>query len=1006
MNGGRGTRATVIGMMLCAVVYPCLSVAADAPHDAAAIRSGDHPGFGRIIIDTNNQARYQLDQNGDHVVVRFTTPLTLGNPPHLPSNVTEMTTNGAVAELTLSHGALVRPARIAGRVVLDVFDPSDATRPVPPSVSAGAPAAKARGWPKRTTALPAKRAPSAAAASPNVKEKFIPAETAAVADRSITEVTKVAPPAVEPTPKAPATADKTPVAGQPLPPAADPGLVDMAHQTPPGRDALPEKDGPVVLVARRIKLPKSIEGSAFLVPFTATTGAAAFREGNVTLVVFDERRPVDMSALRDDPLFRSSSLQMLPGGTLFRIPLPANLSVAVAPVPQGWRIAALLAPPNPQPIVAATVAGALNLMAEQPSEVVSMADPETGATLLVGTQRRAGQGVAIGRRTAEFILRPTLQGVVVEPISDAMAMRPIKTGFSLSSNTGPLSLSPTTSTTAAMINAAHLTRWLDFSTMRTDALVRRFSNELAAAATSQPMARGAKHHLVAESMVALGFAAEAESMLHVAAEQDPREAASPDNAALTAIAALLAGRPQDADALDDPRLNGTDEIALWRAVRLAMRDEGSPAAAAAFAATAPLALLYPKPISDRILPLIVETMLRGGELAPAARLLDQRKDDPGLAYARALQRQAEGETDKALDMLDAIAAGHDQFDRSRAAVHAVELRLESHKIDKAQAADALDKLIYAWRGDERELALREHVADLRGQTGAWRVALSTLRQAEADFPDYAGSIHARMKDMFSGMAHSPDLQKIPPIDFVTMIDENADLAAVAGDEQGIDQPLADRLLALDLPERAKPVLRKLMASAATDVAKARFGATLATMEAREKHDVSALAALDASEARDLPADLVEQRTLIRAGALARNGDFAAATGLLSKLGTSDASAARAQVFEDAKDWAGAEQAWTDRVAKSFPASGSLDDGQTRTLLRLATATARAGDDANLTTLRKTYDGRVPAGSLGDMFRLLTAEPIRTSQDIQRSKQEVNLAASLPADLKALQAKTP
>jgi hypothetical protein len=38
-----------------------------------------------------------------------------------------------------------------------------------------------------------------------------------------------------------------------------------------------------------------------------------------------------------------------------------------------------------------------------------------------------------------------------------------------------------------------------------------------------------------------------------------------------------------------------------------------------------------------------------------------------------------------------------------------------------------------------------------------------------------------------------------------------------------------------------------------------------------------------------------------------------------------------------------------------------------------------------------------------MFRLLTAEPIRTSTDIERSQREMSLAASLPADLKALQA---
>ena len=58
-------------------------------------------------------------------------------------------------------------------------------------------------------------------------------------------------------------------------------------------------------------------------------------------------------------------------------------------------------------------------------------------------------------------------------------------------------------------------------------------------------------------------------------------------------------------------LNGTDDISLWRAVRQAMQDEGSPSAAAVFAATAPLALHYPKPIRDHILPLIARNNDQG-----------------------------------------------------------------------------------------------------------------------------------------------------------------------------------------------------------------------------------------------------------------------------------------------------------------------------------------------------------------------------------------------------------
>src|SRR6202012_495568 len=111
-----------------------------------------------------------------------------------------------------------------------------------------------------------------------------------------------------------------------------------------------------------------------------------------------------------------------------------------------------------------------------------------------------------------------------------------------------------------------------------------------------------------------------------------------------AIAALLAGRPGEAGAIADPRLTGTDDVALWRAIRLAMTDEGSPEAASAFAATAPLAFAYPPAIRDQILPLVMETMVAGGERATAGKLLAQRPNDPRLGFARAMLAQANGDT--------------------------------------------------------------------------------------------------------------------------------------------------------------------------------------------------------------------------------------------------------------------------------------------------------------------------------------------------------------------------
>jgi tetratricopeptide (TPR) repeat protein len=423
--------------------------------------------------------------------------------------------------------------------------------------------------------------------------------------------------------------------------------------------------------------------------------------------------------------------------------------------------------------------------------------------------------------------------------------------------------------TAALMDAASLTRRLNFSSLPADALLRLSVRQFDDAAAAKPLARPRRHLAAAQTLMALGLFAEAESLLHMAADQDPQQAASADTQTLTAIAALLAGRPEEAGALTDPKLDGTDEVALWRAVRQAMQDQGSPGAAAVFAATAPLVFQYPAPIRDHILPLIAETMVQGGAIEAAAHVLDQRKNDPKLAYARALLRQAEGDTGQALTMLDALANGHDQFDRARAAVRAVELRLATHQLDKTQAADALDKLLYAWRGDSRELALRERVADLRGQTGAWREALASLRRAETDFPEQAVPLSQRLKDTFVAMIRDQDAHPMPPIEFVSTIEENTDLLPDPGDDEAVEQPLADRLLALDLPDRAKPVLEKLLKQAKSAVAKARFGDSLATLDAREGDDAGAIAVLAASQNPSLPDDLAERRLILQANAVAR-----------------------------------------------------------------------------------------------------------------------------------------
>jgi hypothetical protein len=765
--------------------------------------------------------------------------------------------------------------------------------------------------------------------------------------------------------------------------------------------------GPLKLVAR-------LAGSTLTLPFASGTGAAAFRRGDDAVVVFDEQRPVDLSALRGDPVFASARVQVLPNATVLRLDLPATQALRLSRVAAGWVIneppvaqAGLLAPIRPHP-----AEGHLDLPATGASRVVSVPDPQTGVALLVGTQSTAGEAVALTRRTPEFELLDTFQGVVVEPLSDDDALRVVSTGFVLEAAGGrALALVPEDELTRAIIDAALLTRRWDFPPLPQEVLVRRLQLDTDAAASDPPQARTAHRLAAVQAAIALGMGVEAEALANLTAKDDGRAAEAPDAGGLAAVAALLAGRLGEADAIEDARLTGTDEVALWRAVRRAQLHEGAPEAAAVFAATLPLAVAYPASLRDRLLAPMAETMVLGGETEAARRLLAARKDDTALDTARAMLAEADGNHAAALEQYDRLAQSPDRPVRARAAVRAVELRLAGGALTAAKAADDLDKLLNAWRGDAREFAVRQRIADLRAHSGDWRGALAMLRDTAdgpvaASWPDKRDELRAQMRDLFTRALAADAQTPFAPVDLVTLVEANLDLLADGQDGAALAERLADRLMALNLPRRAGPLLQKLMEGTPPGAARAALGGRLALVLLAQDDPAGALTALSASTANDIPRPLQESRTLTFANATAARGALAPAVATLAALDTPAADEARAHLLEQAQDWPAAAAALSALAARTVPDDGTLDEVGARTLLRLASAGARSGDEALLARLRERDLPRMPQGKLADMFRVLTERPVANVPDLPRAAQETALARGLAADLKSLSPPSP
>ncbi len=951
------------------------------------MRVGTHDGFGRVVFEFAAPTPFKLQRDGDAVVLSFA---GAGQVPPAGGtrNIASVAGGAATATVTVAPGSTLRTMRLGNRVVVDVLDPAGAK----PAPSAKPPAARATAA-VRPAAEPAK--PSEAPVKPGVAAPALPTQAAAPEPMPSTAAHVLAPPAGLPTVVTPGTI-AVPAPVVPVVRDAGPAGPSPAAAVPPAPAAPPEAAEPMSLAATHTPLPPGETGSAALLPFGATVAAASFPHGGEAWLVFDARRPLDLTALGDDPMLAGATAQLLPHATLVRLKLPPGRTLSMEHKKDGWSLTLAAKPSAVPPLVPLSRPSRLLFAAAAMGQVVTVADPDTGQNLLVGTMQSGGAGVPVAYRVPEFSVLPSWQGVVVEPLSDRTQLRPVPEGFAI--ETGDALAAPPDSA-RALEDAAVLTRRFDFPAEPVASLLRRLQLQVADQGRAPAQARLEPRKRTAQTMLSLGLGAEAQALLSLAATEDPRAADDPDIAGLTGIASLMSSRPAEADGVLNPALTGSDEIALWRAVRATMLRPDSPEAAPVFAATMGLVLSYPAAMRTRLLPMAAETMAAGGNPAAADALLAKLPDEPLLALTRAMRLEAQGKAAEALTLYDALATGRDRLSSARAASRATLLRLASGALGPADAADALERQFLNWRGDDREETLRLRVASLRAQAGQWRQAFSLLRETAQLFPDAAPRIDAKMTALMGDLLHGSAAANLPPMELVSLAEENAELVGQA-DEAAVGLLLADKLMALDLPKRAGPIIGRMVAAAPAGAGRATLGARLAKMRLGEGDDAGAAAALSSSEAPDLPPELVEQRGLIDARLHARAHDVGGAAAILSGIDSDAADDLRATILGEAGDWHGAVAALGSMAARSVPPDGALTLAQQDILLRMASAQARAGDDASLRLLGMKEAARM-AGPRADMFRLLTAAPVSNVGDLKRAAGEVALARALPAALSAI-----
>ena len=706
-----------------------------------------------------------------------------------------------------------------------------------------------------------------------------------------------------------------------------------------------------------------------LLPFSPDVGVAAIRQPSGVVAYFDEARPLDLSAFQADPTFSRATVLMQPNYTELVLPIGPDQTVHFSRAPEGWRLALGDDRASVMNIPIETSKGELHFLISAPGRVLTVPDPASGATLLVGTDRLASSALVPARRSTNFILKRSEIGVFVAALSDRLSLRPIRGGFALFRDDGVDLAFTDRMPPASRASLPDQPRSFSVAPGSDRDQVRQLDQQRLAAAEAPARARLSPRLAVAQTMIALGMEREARTVLRVAFADDPDAQADPQARWLRAIAEALSD-PERASSLEDPSLPPTDETRLWRALTSASGRPSTEGDLAAIRTSIPLLLSYPNGLRD-VAASLAAPILLGGASHADLDAIEQLPSISGTTVIKANAVALHGDGAKALARLDALADDRDLKTSSDAILSAALLRARLHLISPASAADTLALHRLDWRATGQEGSVIMQEAELRRLAGQWPRAVELWREAERR-PDLADRARAQITSSLAALADPSVAAKLSPAEFVRVIGDCArELASRSEVATRLAPILADRLATLDLPAHATDVLREVLDATGPGPTKAAIGAKLASLLMEQNDLAGAHAVLDGSDAPGLPPELDRDRHLLLARVLDQQGAHDEALAAIAHDDSAQARNCRAAIYAAQGRWHEAKLTLS-TMSERFPKDGILQRDQADIVLRLATAASRDGDTDLLLRLARLTQGRFPDPDQQQSLDLMTA----------------------------------
>jgi tetratricopeptide (TPR) repeat protein len=972
------------------------------------VRTGVHDAYTRIVFDWPSKVPYQFDQTAGTATINFSSPaqISLGNlqnrPPKLVSSISSQASgSGVLVTLSIPETSRVRHFLSGPKVVVDVMKPTG--EPLPEQVATAQPKVE----PEPETKAQSEPAPAKPVANAATKLSAEPAPAPAPPAQPVTPVQTVE----APKPVADAAEGNKPTALTPPSRTKDSALSEAEQGSlneiagvkivdgsqPPG-----STPGAAAGAAGKVIKASAIDSGAdaigIRIDWDEPVAAAVFRRVGFLWVIFDKQTQMNIADLKTagGNIFRT--IEQIPNdsATVLRLATISGVNPSLKRDGLAWILEFRQQPIAPVTAIETTpqpnspIGARLFLPVTEPGKAIALTDPAIGDSLVVVPVIPLGYGIPRRYEYPQARILPSSQGLVIQPRADDLRVRPLRQGIEVTSSSG-LKISPVAAALAAeakldsgpMIRA--LSRLFDLEKWRQANLDTFEENKWKyqmAAATAKSTGKEKARLDMARFYFANGFGPEALGVLKIIAEDRPEVAETQEFRGLRGAINVLMGRYEDArEDLDHPSLDENDEARFWRATLQAY--EGDLFGAAAdLRRMAAITRPYPRALKIPLGTLIAEAAIELGDIKQARRYLESMhaaEPNPAEAsqidYVEGRLKELSGDFDGAVGKWEEVQEGPHRPSRAKAAVARTELLLKLKQIDDFEAIIELEKLRFAWRGDEFEFELLRRLGDLYIAVGDYRNGLRTLRQAATHFRDNekAPEVTQQMTDAFASLYLEDMADDLAPITAIALYDEFKELTPAGEEGDEMIRRLADRLVDVDLLDRAAALLQGQVEFRLEGSEKSRVGAQLALVHILAREFEQAIQTLDDSDSEDLPEELALQRHHLRARSLMGQERMEDALALLKDDKSMDADLLRMEMYWNDRDWVQASQS-LNRLLRAYEAKPNepLDDVQGQTVLNIAIAMTLSSNERGIDRLRRDFGAAMDDSRFRDAFRLIAS----------------------------------